>query len=108
MAEVMQWMAVSENEMLFGLARARQVKVLKRKWDLEQCQEYGRSGLVVMESQLKDREWLAAKHPTIADIACYPYVVLAPDGGVELDEFPAIQKWLKHFESLQAYITIEE
>ncbi len=108
MAEVMQWMAVSENEMLFGLARARAVKILKRPWDLKQCQEYGRSGLYVMESQLRDQDWLAADHPTIADIACYPYVVLAPDGGVELDVFPAIQKWMRLFESLEGYITIEE
>ncbi len=101
MAEVMQWMAVSQTEMLFGLARARAVKIHTRPWDLEQCQEYGRSGLLIMESQLQNREWLATDHPTIADIACYPYVVLAPAGGVELDEFVAVQKWLKRFEGLQ-------
>jgi glutathione S-transferase len=28
MAEVMQWLAVAENELLFGLARARAVKLL--------------------------------------------------------------------------------
>ena len=108
MAEVMQWMAVSENEMLFGLARARAVKTFKRPWNLEQCQEYGRSGLAVMELQIQDHDWLAADHPTIADIACYPYVVLAPDGGVELEEFPSVQKWLKRFEGLQGYMTIDE
>lgn len=108
MAEVMQWMAVSENEMLFGLARARAVKILKRPWNLEQCQEYGRSGLVVIEEQLQGRGWLAGDLPTIADIACYPYVVLAPDGGVELDEFGIVQKWLKRFEALQGYVAIDE
>jgi glutathione S-transferase len=50
---------------------------------------------------------LAADHPTIADIACYPYVVLAPDGDVELGEFPSVQKWLKRFEDLPGYISIK-
>ena len=108
MAEVMQWMAVSENELLFGLARARAVKILKRPWDLEQCQEFGHSGLTVLESRLKDHEWLAGDHPTIADIACYPYVFLAPDGEVELDEYVAVQSWLKRFEGLPAYVGIND
>ena len=48
MARVMQWLAVAENEALFGVARARAGLVFKRPFDLESCQAYGRAGLAVM------------------------------------------------------------
>ena len=31
--------------------------------------------------------------PTIADLACFPYVMLAPEGGVSLLDFPALRRW---------------
>ncbi|WP_133717864.1 glutathione S-transferase family protein [Methylocaldum gracile] len=104
MARVMQWLALSENEILYGLARARAVTKFNRPWNLAQCQELGRSGLGVMENHLEKNRWLAADHPTIADIACYPYVALAPEGGVVLDEFPHIGQWIARIRSLPGYV----
>jgi len=104
MARVMQWLALSENEILYGLARARAVTKFNRPWDLAQCQDLGRSGLGVMENHLEKNRWLAADHPTIADIACYPYVALAPEGGVVLDEFPHIGQWIARIRSLPGYV----
>jgi len=40
---------------------------------------------------MKSRAWLAFDRPTIGDIACYPYVVMAPQGDVPLDEYAAIR-----------------
>ena len=45
MAQVAQWLAVSENELLFGPARARAAVKFGRAFDLEACQEYGKGGL---------------------------------------------------------------
>ena len=36
------------------------------------------------EQHLSDREWLAASHITLADLACYSYVAHAPEGGCRL------------------------
>jgi glutathione S-transferase len=104
MARVMQWLAVSENEILYGLARARAVTKFNRPWNLSQCQELGRAGLGVMENHLGHNQWLAADRPTIADIACYPYVALAPEGGVALDDFPHIGQWIDRIRSLPGYV----
>ena len=46
------------------------------------------------------REWLAAEHPTIADVACYSYVAHAPEGGIMLEPYPAIREWLRRVEEL--------
>ncbi len=88
MAKVMQWLAMSENEILYGLARARAVKLFNRPWDLAQCQDLGKAGLAVMETRLASQPWLAQEVPTIADIACYPYVALAQEGGSRSMAFP--------------------
>jgi len=106
MARVMQWLAMSENEILYGLARARAVTRFNRPWDLAQCQDLGRAGLGIMENHLERNLWLAGDGPTIADIACYPYVALAPEGGVALDDFPRIGEWLARIQALPGYVSM--
>ena len=82
MAEVMQWLALMENETLYGLAKARVISKFKRPGNLEEAQQLGRKGLDVLEQRLAAHQWLALDHVTIADIACFPYVALAVEGGI--------------------------
>jgi glutathione S-transferase len=103
-ARVMQWLAVSENELLYGLARARVTLLFNRPFDLEQCHRDARSGLEAMEQQLGDHEWLAAEHPTIADLACYPYVSLAEVGRFSLQPYPAVRAWLARVDGLAGWV----
>ena len=104
--QVMQWLAVSENEMLYGLARARATLLLKRPFNLEQCQAEGKAGLDVMEQHLAVNQWLAAGKPTIADIACYPYVLLAPMGEVSLEPYSRVREWLARVEALPGWVAV--
>jgi glutathione S-transferase len=104
--QVMQWLAVSENELLYGLARARSTLLLKRPFNLEQCQNEGKAGLAVMEQHLAGNAWLAAGKPTIADIACYPYVMLAPMGEVSLEPYPNVRQWLARVEALPGWVAM--
>lgn len=104
--QVMQWLAVSENELLYGLARARSTLLLKRPFNLEQCQNEGKAGLAVMEQHLAGNAWLATGRPTIADIACYPYVLLAPMGEVSLEPYPNVRRWLARVEALPGWVAM--
>ncbi len=106
MAEVMQWMAVAENECLFGLARARAALLFNRPWDLEQCQTYGKTGLKVLDSHLGSQDWLATGNPTIADLACYPYVALARGGEIPLEPYPHVLTWMKRVQHLDGYVNM--
>ncbi|MFO7592990.1 MAG: glutathione S-transferase family protein [Pseudomonadota bacterium] len=103
-SRVMQWLAVSENELLYGLARARAIKRLNRPFNLEQCQKEGGAGLNAMEVRLQDNDWLAGENATIADIACYPYVLLAPEGEVSLQPYPAVRAWLDRIQKLPGWV----
>jgi glutathione S-transferase len=91
----MQWLAVSENELLYGLARARVTVRFSRPFNLEQCHNDALPGLEAMEERLRTNAWLAADHITIADLACYPYVALAEEGRFSLEPFPATRTWLQ-------------
>ncbi len=106
MAEVMQWLSLSQNEILYGLARARAAKKFDRPWDIEQSQTLGKQGLTVLEQRLSGHFWLAGEQATIADIACYPYVALAPEGGIALEPYPSVRAWLKRMENLPGYIAM--
>jgi glutathione S-transferase len=105
-ARVMQWLALSENELLYGLARARSVLRFGRPFDLTACQAEGRMGLDVLEVRLQDRDWLEGEVATIADIACYPYAALADEAGVALGPYPAVGAWLERFAALPGYHTM--
>jgi len=104
MAEVMQWLAVMENEMLFGLARARVFVKFKRPGNLDEAKELGRKGLDVLEQRLAAHPWLALDRLTIADIACFPYVALAPEGDVPLDGHAAVRGWIDRIKALPGFI----
>jgi len=103
MARAMQWLAVSENEILYGLARARAALHFKAPWSVADSQALGTQALILLETHLTQREWLAASHPTIADIACYPYVALAPRAGLSLDAYPAIVAWIRRIQAWPNY-----
>lgn len=104
---VMQWLAVAENELLFGLARARAVKKFGRDFDLAVCQQYGIAGLGVLDGHLQTRDWLAGEQPTVADVACFPYVALAPEGDIPLDGYTGVLAWIDRVRALPGFIGME-
>ncbi len=103
-ARVMQWLAVSENELLYGLARARAALLFKRPFDLATCYADAKPGLEAMERQLSQHDWLAAEYPTIADIACYPYVRLADEAEFSLEPYSAVYAWLERVETIPGWV----
>ena len=53
--------------------------------------EYNRC-LGVLERQLADREYILGEY-SIADMACWPWVLVAPRMNQPLDEFPRLASW---------------
>jgi glutathione S-transferase len=105
MAEVMQWIALAGNEIQYGLQYARR-GVLQGRWTagtLEQGQALGRVALNALETRLKDNAWLALGRPTIADVACFPYVETAAEAQLPLDGYPGILAWLAGCKALPGW-----
>jgi glutathione S-transferase len=92
-----------------SLGMARLHDMLHYDADIRAVRRAGVLCLREIEAHLAERRWdgklfLSADRPTIADIACFPNVALAPDGGVTLDDYPSIRLWLRAIRSLPGFI----
>lgn len=105
-AHEQQWLALAADEIHHGLAAARAVLKFGRALDLAACQEVGVQALSTLEEQLTLTPWLQGEHPGLGDIACYPYVALAPEGEISLSPYPAVCAWLDRFEALPGYVSM--
>lgn len=106
MALVMQWLSTACNEIARGPMDARAHFKLKLKVDIEKAHEKSAAILMVIDQHLDNREWLELDRPTIADIACYPYIALSYEGKVSLDPYPNILQWIARIKALPNYIAM--
>jgi glutathione S-transferase len=70
------------------------------------AQRDGKAALGVLEQRLARAAWLAGDGPTIADIACFPYAALAPQGGFDLAAWPAVAAWVARVRALPRYVPL--
>lgn len=105
MAEVMQWLELAQNELHYGLQWARGNKTgIRKVGSYDEYYGYGKNGLAVLEGRLKNNPWLALGRPTVADVACYPYVAVSPEGGFKLEDYPGVLAWTQRFAALPGWI----
>jgi glutathione S-transferase len=102
--DVQQWLSFAVNETFHGLAVPRAIVNFGRRGDLVAAQAIGRESLAVLEGRLRGHPWLVLDRPTVADVACYPYVALAPMGGISLAPYPAVLDWCARFEALPGWV----
>ncbi|MDA8390501.1 MAG: glutathione S-transferase family protein [Gammaproteobacteria bacterium] len=117
MAQVMQWLVVEQNEGRYGTSRAR-ARLLKLQSEFARSGEWSeiarltRTALQTLNGQLRNADWLAGDHATIADVACYPYAALLdqdtatlPDG-FSVADYPAVRAWFGRIEALPGYVPL--
>lgn len=104
MTKVVQWLMLA-NEEIAALAWARVTVLMKQPRDkLEDLQNKGGAGLNVLNTALADASWVAGTdHPTIGDIACFPYAGMAEQGEVDLSQYPNVQAWITRIKALPKY-----
>ena len=96
--ETAQWMLFAEGTTNTASA-ARLCVNLGYDFDLEACQADAHRLFRVLDEHLwfrerDGREWVCSgTHPTIADIALFPDVVLSEEGGISRLDYPALRRW---------------
>ncbi|HEY1103769.1 MAG TPA: glutathione S-transferase [Burkholderiaceae bacterium] len=103
-AEVQRWLSVAAGQLAYGPAAARIAMLFKRPYNEEELQGRARALFSVMEQVLQARPFLTGDTPTLADVANYSYVRVAPEGNVSLVPYPAIQAWLARIEALPGFV----
>ena len=102
-AHVASWLSYAANEVHQGPASARVILLFRRPGDLEGAQTKGRQVLELVNAHLADRTWLVGGQPSIADVAVYPYLAMAEEGGLSLAPYPHLQAWFARIHALPGY-----
>lgn len=103
-AQVQRWLSVAAGEIAYGPAAARLITVFGAGFNADEVIGRAHDLLGKMESHLANRDWLAADHPTIADIAAYSYIARAPEGNVDLAKYTAVKRLLSRVEALPGFV----
>lgn len=114
-ARVLTWLAFEQERHMKPLAQLRLHLALHRDRDpqspeMQAHAHAAREALALLEAQLQRQgpgDWVATQsHPSIADVALYPYTRMAPMGGIDLAAFPATLAWLQRIEGLPGYCAL--
>lgn len=103
-ARVQRWLSVAAGPIAFGPAAARLITVFGARFDTAEVIARAHQILGRIEAELTGRDWIAADHPTIADVALYSYVAAAPEGNVDLGPYSEIRAWLGRIEALPGFV----
>jgi glutathione S-transferase len=106
LAQVVGWLSVAANEIQNGPAAARLVD--KFGYTIDKADALKRSARVLplIDAHLSRHRWLALERPTIADCAVFPYVALAPEGGVALEPHGNIRRWIGRVKDLPGFLAM--
>jgi len=103
-AHVQRWLSTASGELYRGPVIARAIELFGRDFDHDAAMQWSDRLLPWMEDVLGERTWLAADHATIADVAMYSYLRVADEGGLRIEDYPAILRWLADVEQLDGFI----
>jgi len=106
-AEVQRWLSVAAGQINAGPGAARLVKLFGLPLDHARAVQVAEQLFQTLETHLTGRSFLAADHATIADVAGYSYIALAPEGEVSLEPYPNIRAWLARIEALPGFKPVQ-
>lgn len=104
---IMMWVMFAGCELMAASA-ARLHDLLGYDLDIKTARVNAQAAFRILDDHLTRREieggtWIVGDHPTIADVACFPYTALSNDGGIGLEDYPALRNWLRSFMRLPKF-----
>ncbi|MBW4657979.1 MAG: glutathione S-transferase [Drouetiella hepatica Uher 2000/2452] len=107
LAQVVRWLSTSAGEVRQGPEHARLYHLFgATDINIERANQKAAFILTQLNQHLSDRTWLEFERPTIADIAVFPYIALAPDGKIDLAPYPNVRVWIDRVKQLPGYIAM--
>ncbi len=99
-ARVQRFLSLAAGEVAYGPATARKTLQWNMDGDPVRAAKIADQLLPFLDQHLATNIYLAASHPTIADLACYAYVAHAPEGGISLEPYPSLRAWIARVEAI--------
>lgn len=105
--EISMWLSFAGGEIMNSSA-ARLHDMLFYDFDIDKVRDAAHAAFRVLDDHLTDREidgadWIVGDDPSIADVACFPYVALSGDGGISLDDYHAVRRWISRIKKLPGF-----
>lgn len=108
--QVMMWLMFAGGEIMAASA-ARLHDALGYELDIAAARANAHAAFRILDDHLSERAidrktWIVGDHPTIADVACFPYTALSGDGGIGHEDYPAMRNWMRAFRRLEGFDAI--
>ncbi|WP_448572366.1 glutathione S-transferase family protein [Trichothermofontia sp.] len=105
LAQVVRWLSTTAGEVRQGPENARLYHLFRAtSINIERAHQKAEYILTQLDQHLSSHTWLEFERPTIADVAVFPYVALAPDGKIDLTPYPHVPAWIDRIKHLPGYI----
>jgi len=109
---ILEWQFFEQYSHEPTIAVARFIRLYQgmpedRKDEYQAKLKAGYRVLGLMEQHLTNNIFLVGDSCSIADISLFAYTHVAPEGGFELSNFPAIEAWIARIQSLQGFISMD-
>lgn len=111
LGQVAMWLGFAAS-LTATVGAARQHDTLFYALDVDKCRAEAHASFRVLDEHLwfaehQGQGWLCGpEHPTIADLACFPYVMLSEEGGISRLPYPAIRRWTDRVKRIRGFTTM--
>jgi len=107
--QVSQWLAFADG--ITGTSSAARLHdaLFYSQIDINAAREGAHKRFRILDehlyfAELDGQSWICpGDHPTIADIACFPYIILSEEGDVSRIDYPAIRRWCDRFKRIPGF-----
>jgi glutathione S-transferase len=103
--QIKEWLLWEADFMATGLGSTRAQAVFYNADPavLTYLRGRGNRALEVLNAALAKQPYLTGAQPSIADIACAPWIAYADEAGLPLDPYPNVQAWYKRMSALPGW-----
>ncbi|HDY7974311.1 TPA: glutathione S-transferase [Vibrio vulnificus] len=103
-AHIEQFLSLAAHRLAGSIAKLRAANLFNRSIDSAPLTHEAHKLLKQLQTYQNGRQWLVGTKPTIADLALYSYIKLAPEGGISLADYPVLEAWIKRVEGLSGFV----
>lgn len=111
LANLHEWLIIA-SELSDSIGKLREHEIfLRDDVNINEKKKLAYSLLKKIETQLwknnlTNKVWLVDNQPTIADLACFSYIIFSDQASISLMDFPYIKKWCKQIHNLPNFSEI--